>query len=302
MERNFTLLAKDAIDIFDEKFKNRKSMPWQKNIDQMCQSIVFENNYKLFISLIKNITVKCYTTKKTQDQMELLIDAIFFDTKRIYFLYVLLLEMVEYFEEIKVTFSVIYNHEAYRAAQLEDYFNQCIDLMAITETSKENRVEDLDKFSDQIGIENLLNLHKNTKSITSGLTGIEKSRSFRVNKSTDSVSYDIKVIKSDETKRIHCPVCKSYRDYCIKNGKNSISFMKKLTKKNKDTLFFSKKNKIIFNCDHEKTPKYREIPIEIDLKEYKKEIKTRGLKEKDFVIYNYDYFFVKFMEGLEFEW
>lgn len=302
MYNNFLIEAKDAIEIFEEQFKNRSLMPWQKKIDQMYSHIVFEHRHTLFLSMIKNITVNCYTEKKTQEKMELLRDAIFFDNEKVYFLYLLLLELVDYFEEITIVFSVISDPKGYRAAQLQDYFFQCIDLIKLNDLNPNQKIEELDRYGDQIDTKQLLRLHKNTKSATSVLTGVEKHKSFRINTSTANVSFDIETIESDQVKRIPCPVCKSYNDYCISIGKDSICFTKTINKTNKNTLFSQKSYKIIFNCDHEKTPKYKEIPIEIDLREYKKEIKKRRLNEIDFVIYNYCYFFAKFMEGIEIEW
>jgi len=214
----------------------------------------------------------------------------------------LLLEMADYFQELRITFSVIQDREAYRAARKQDYFNRCIDLIKLNDLNPNQKIEELDKYGDEINIKWLLRLHENTESVASVLTGIEKNKSFRLNKSSESISFDIKAIKSGQVKRIQCPVCKSYKDYLLKKGKESIGFTKKLNITNKNTLFFSKKNKIIFNCDHEKTPKYKEIPVEIDLTEYKKEIKKRRLNEIDFVIYNYPYLFAKFMQGIEIEW
>jgi hypothetical protein len=301
MKNKFELKANEVIEIFEEKFKHRSLMPWQKKIDQMCGHIAFENGYRPFILMIQNMTVSCYTEKKTQDHMALLSDAIFFDNERVYFLYLLLLEMVDLFEEIRITFSVIHDREAYRAARKQDYFYRCIDLIKLNDLNPNQKIEELDRYGDQIGIKQLLHLHKNTKSAVSVLTGIEKNKSFGINTSTVDVRLDIETIQSGQVKRIPCPICQSYNNYLQKNGEKPISFTKTLNKTNKNTLFLSK-NKIIFNCDHEKTPKYKEIPIEIDLEEYKKEIKKRGLNKIDFMIYNYPYFFERFMQGIEIEW
>lgn len=303
MKNIFGLPAKDAIEIFEEKFKSRISMPWQKKIDQLCSHIDFENNLHLYKSLLEETTISCYTAQDTQDT-ELLNNAIFSDESEAYFVYVILLDMVEYFEiiNITITFSVTASNKTYRVAQIKDYFSKNIKLIMADESSPQQKIEELDKFGDKIDIDKILHLHKNTKSTASVLIGIEKHTSHRINTLTNIVQFDINEIGSGETKRIPCPICEAYRDYCKQNGKKTKSFTKKLEKNNKDTLFFSKKGKIIFNCDHEKTPKYKEIPVEIDLKDYKKEIKKRGLNEKDFVIHNYPYFFAKFMKGLEIEW
>lgn len=299
---NLLIEAKDAIEIFEEKFKNRSLMPWQKKIDQMYRHVVFENNHRLFISMIENITVNCYTEKKTQDKIELLRGAIFFDNERVYFLYLLLLEMVNYFEKIEIRFSVIHGPKAYRAAQLQDYFYQCIDLIKLKDLKEKQKIEELDRYGDQIGIERLLRLRENKKSVVSILTGVEKNKSFSINTSSENVSFNIATIAAKQVKRIPCPVCKSYNDYCISIGKGPIRFTKTINKTDKNIFFSAKSNKVTFSCDHDKTPKYKEIPVEIDLTEYKKEIKKRKLNEIDFVIYNYPYLFKKFMEGIEIEW
>ena len=61
MEKTLGLPAKDAIEIFEEKFKSRISMSWQKKIDQLCRHIDFENNVYVFKSLLEKTIISCYT-------------------------------------------------------------------------------------------------------------------------------------------------------------------------------------------------------------------------------------------------
>jgi len=275
------LNMEDTVKALNEKFKHRYEYAYEKTIDSFVNKIDIMAGIKNWIYYVEKTTIEGYSKYKGEEYSKLLVDAEYFDEKKVYFIYKILLEILNVTTSVNIHFNLQQNRNLYVAWKQKRYFDEVLNLMSYIELTDTEHYKRLDKLGKEIDYEKILNIHQSTKSKSANLVGKSQYESFRPN-TKSTISYNVKTIKKNQTKQIPCPICGD---------------TKSLYYSNKNDIFTTSGNKVIFMCDHLKSEKdYDSKPVIIDLTEYKKKLKN--LNTIDWVIFNYPILFEKFISKI----
>lgn len=279
------LTISDIVSGLNKRYLNRYINDFEKKIDSIVNKIDIISEIKTWIYYVQNTTIEGYSSYKGEEYSKLLEDAEFFDEKKVYFIYKILLEIQDFDSSIKIRIILEDNRNFYIFWKRKKYFNKILKLMEHMELTDTEHFKRLDKLGKEISFEKLFNTHKSAKSISANLLGKNQHASFIPNpKST--ISYKIKTIKKNQTKVIKCPICGD---------------PKNLYWNNKDDIFNAGSNKVTFICDHlNSEDDYDSKPVIIELTEYKKKLKN--LNTIDWVIFNYRILFKIFINKMNAEY
>lgn len=275
------LSISDVISALNKRYQNRYMYDFEKKIDSLVNKIDMMSRIKNWIYYVENTIIEGYTSYKGEEYSKLLVDAEYFDEKKVYFIYKILLEIQDFTSSVNIHIALEDNRNLYITWKQKKYFDEILNLIEYLEYTDTEHYKRLDKLGKEIDYEKVLNIHDNAKSLSANLLGKSQYESFRPNpKST--ISYNIKTIKKNQTKLILCPICGD---------------VKQLYWNNKDDIFTASGNKVTFICDHLKSERdYDSKPVIIDLTEYKKKLKN--LNTIDWVIFNYPTLFEKFLSKI----
>ena len=277
--------AYEVLPVLNERYKDRDKSTYQAKIDFIVSRIDFTKNVKSWQTYVEETYLDGHTDYKGQD----IINNALFDMNTIefrseatlYFIYKILLAFKE-MDVIKFVYLklLISKYEDYKH---KEFIDKIID-SAINDdnASKRKKMSELDNIAKISNFEKNIMIPGRFTSVSSILLRIKKNKSFIPNKSTQECIYKIKAIQENEVREIICPVC---------------GIELKLKKENKDVLFVAKKSKIEFICNHEISEFVNKRAISFSLKEYSKKLTEKRIDEVDFVIFNYLYFFNKFLEN-----
>jgi len=272
------LSINDAIEVLNERYVDRRSFDFMKRIDLLITKLDILNDIKSWIFFIENNYLECYIKSIGEEYSRILKEAEFLDEQNFYFIYKVLLELNEYKEAIKIRIKVYTGHKNLQYWKQKVYVYNLLNIDKNVKITQVEQVKRLDNLGREIGFSNKINMHGNQKSFSAYLLDIRKFSQFRVNTGSE-LQYKMKQINANQVKEIKCPVCGD---------------KKKLYWNNKDQLFKFKSTKVTLICDHIGHKYYGQLPVTIDLKEYKNKLK--GIDELNWVIYNYKYLFKKFID------
>lgn len=246
----------NAIKALNRRYEDREQFKFMKKIDALIIKIDILSDIKHWIIFVEEYCLECHIKKLSEEYSKILEEAEFFDELSLYFCYKLLLELHEFTDSVKIKLKV-YSGNTFNAWKNKMYFQKLLNSFENINLSVTEQIGNLDKLWKEIEYHNKIKIHGNAKSISGDLLGIKKYKSFRSN-STSEISYKINKIGRDFVKEIHCPVCEE---------------KKTLYWNNKDEIFKFSRTKVTFICDHIGSDYYGRLPVEIDLKKYKKNIK-----------------------------
>jgi len=264
--------VKKDIAVFNDKFKDRDSMKYQKEIDDIVDKIDIANDHKFWKNYIESSQIIVFSDYCGDDTTGNIEQMKFQDEEKAYFLYKIILELLDFDFYINLYISVISKNIFLKKKQ---YFDDLISLYKFDHTSRNKKLSELNSLLEEIGYE-YFTMNNNVKNKTENLLGSIKRNSFRPNKEGVPISFKITCIKENQKYNILCPLCAKKQELTSKQK----SFIKEA------------KNRIRFICDHEKTHFIgnKEVIIELD-KDILHNIKNKKIDVIDFVIYNYKYFF-----------
>jgi len=273
----FDIGCEEIIKLLDEKFKHRNKDTFQKKIDEVVQKIRITSNHRKWKNFIDNTILECYTNYKGVDFISNFNELYFLDNEKLYFVYRILLKLEGLSIVKNIRIKVMNESDGLR----KFYFDNFLELLKEKDNKFSDRIDILDSLAQRLELKDELVLRGNVKFVTAALMSKTKYKSFRTSSNLKEVVYKIKSIKDGEVKEIPCPVCKK---------PNIIHY------KDKNILFQLRNDKVFYNCQHEASQFINKKQVAIPLKEYKKELKDRNIDAIDFVIYNYKYFFKKYVE------
>jgi len=277
----FKVKPKELITAFNELFKDREAFSYQNEVDKLFNKIDFNANQKSWIAYIQDFIIYGSSDYKGGELIHHLNKIEYENIKYVYFYYKLLIEFqIIDFKEIQINVKD-QNSASYL---MQRFFDNLFDILKNDDKSQKAQFEELDNIAKKINLIDNLHRQGKIKSVTAVLRGKRKSKTFRVNNLDDQLNFEIKKIKPEESRNIVCPVC---------NEK------KEINSNNIGKIFVSKKNRIEFLCGHEKSEFYGKQKVLLSVKEFQKDLKLQGIDEVDFVIYNYQYFFKKFLDENE---
>ncbi len=274
--------VENILPALNEKYKNRDKDSYQKTIDVFMSKIDFIKDIKTWKFYIENTYLEGYFNYKGQDIINNIENIEFKDEQKVYFIYKLLLE----FKDMNIvnTITLKLENKLYLAFKQKEYIDKILEIIKNDKKPEIKKIEELDSLAEKIDFKSKINMKGTFKSVSAVLLSISKNKSFRVNQSTEECDYKIKTMQDNAVKEIVCPICQD---------------KKILNKNNKDSIFISKRSKIEFICKHEKSEFVNKRPISFSMKDYSKYLKSDHIDEVDFIIYNYKYFFSKFLQENE---
>ncbi len=264
-----------VITAFDDKFKARSKMKYQKKIDKMIDQVDIITERKFWKEFIESSVIYGYTDYKGEDSTLIVETITFEDEILVYIMYKIALELSE-FTSINLHLKVFKDIEFFRKKQ---YFDSVITLHAIEEQGGvDNVIKNLDSIIKKINFQGFL-MHGSVKKKTAYLLGYEKRNNFYWNTKEDVIEKNIKVLTRNQKKVVTCPVCNESKDIDYNNKRQEFSH---------------KNGKVIFNCNHEKSESISKKKVSISIK--KSEI-PEGTDPIDFVLFNWKYYAKKWKES-----
>ena len=270
----------DAIKELNTRYKDREQFEFMQKIDVLIAKIDVLSDIKSWIFFIEHTYLECYIKSTGEEYSKILKEAEFIDEHNLYFIYKVLLELYELNKAIKIRIKVYTGHKNLQFWKQKVYVHNLLNIDKNIKITQAEQVQNLDNLGKEIDFSNKIKIHGNQKSISAYLLDIQQFKPFRVNTGT-KLQYKIKKIKRNQVKIIKCPVCGD---------------TKKLYWNNIEQMFKFKSTKVTFICDHIGHKYYGQLPVTIDLKEYKNKLK--GIDEFDWVIYNYHPLFKKFLNDI----
>lgn len=275
MRKKVSFLVNNDIEVFNDRFKYRDKMKYQKFIDRVVARIPIKNDCEFWKNYIEATPIIGYSSYAGDDVSGHIENMEFQDEAKVYFIYKVVLELIEKEKKVSIhidtiTDKLIFNRKV--------YIDDMLALFVAEQNTRDVKLVQLNSLAADGFGDKYFNVHKNVKNITDYFLQIKKSSPYRVNPDVENIDFDIKLLTRDQTYKIKCPICLR---------KKTISYNNqyfKLKQKTRDTIEFM--------CDHENSKNIGQKRVSFRIsKEIVKKVKSDNVDLIDFVLYNYKYFF-----------